>query len=258
MPSKPEQPELVRTRDGSDTLYSHRFNQHYHNPNGAVAESKHNFFETNELYQSLEQRDHITVLEVGFGTGLNLMLLLDAWLSADHKPEVKFVSMEAYPVDEQMAQSSNYQNFMPHAEAAKKVVDIFAGLQPGINKFALYPDFTAIIFYGFFEEFHSQNLQADYIFHDPFSPEVNNKLWTVDTFIKLKEYSSDSVILTTYSAASSAKAAMAVAGWKVATAPGALGKRELTVAALDENKLSAYKRVNEERLIERYKAGDFE
>ncbi len=40
---------LVETRDGSHTVYSPQFDQHYHNPNGAVAESRYVFFKQNGL-----------------------------------------------------------------------------------------------------------------------------------------------------------------------------------------------------------------
>ena len=51
--------------------------------------------------------------------------------------------------------------------------------------------------------------------------------------------------------------ALAKSGWFVAKAPGALGKREMTVASLEKKKISHLKRINEPRLIERYDRGDF-
>ena len=102
------------------------------------------------------------------------------------------------------------------------------------------------------------NHKIDFIFHDAFSPEANEELWTLDVFEKLASVSSSNAVLSTYCAASSARAAMAVAGWKIAKAPGALGKREMTVASLNGEKLEAFKRVNEKRLVERFQAGDFE
>ncbi|MFO7884188.1 MAG: MnmC family methyltransferase, partial [Desulfobacteraceae bacterium] len=70
--------------------------------------------------------------------------------------------------------------------------------------------------------------------------------------------SAKDAVLTTYSAATSARAAMAVAGWYIARAPGALGKREMTVASKNPDKLSHLKRVDEERLARRFHDGDFE
>lgn len=75
---------------------------------------------------------------------------------------------------------------------------------------------------------------------------------------KLKSLAKGEAILGTYCAASKARAAMAVAGWKLAKARGALGKREMTIASLSENNLTDFKRINEERLIERFNNGDFD
>jgi tRNA U34 5-methylaminomethyl-2-thiouridine-forming methyltransferase MnmC len=87
---------------------------------------------------------------------------------------------------------------------------------------------------------------------------VNEELWTVETFEKLITYANKNAVLSTYCAASKARASMAVAGWKLAKAQGALGKREMTIASLSEEKILRFKRVNEERLVQRFKSGDFD
>jgi hypothetical protein len=51
---------------------------------------------------------------------------------------------------------------------------------------------------------------------------------------------------------------MAAGGWFVARAPGALGKREMTLAAPTEARLAGYSRVDEERLVRRLRNGEFE
>lgn len=98
----------------------------------------------------------------------------------------------------------------------------------------------------------------DVVLHDPFSPESNPAGWTPELFKKIAAHSLPDVRLSTYSAASSARAAMAVAGWFVARYPGAPGKREMTEAFLSESPLQSLKKVNELRLAERWRAGDFE
>lgn len=250
-------PTIKITRDGSHTIYSRRFNQHYHNPNGAVAESKHNFFEVNGLYNALKAKPEITILEIGFGTGLNLLLLADHLLQHSLKTNVTYHTIEAWPVDPQTVTSFNFEEHLHHPEPAKILPHIFAGLKPGHNTVTVQPNIEAHIFYGLFDDFENKNLQADFIFHDAFSPEVNPELWTAATFEKLKSCSAPDVILTTYSAASKAKGAMAAAGWHLASAPGALGKREMTVASLNPKKLESFDSVDTERLARRYERGDF-
>jgi tRNA U34 5-methylaminomethyl-2-thiouridine-forming methyltransferase MnmC len=113
------------------------------------------------------------------------------------------------------------------------------------------------LFIGPFDQQPEPENSYQMILFDPFSPDVNPELWTREVFRKLADWSDPDVLLATYGAASSARAAMAAAGWKVARAPGALGKREMTLAALNPEMLSGWKRVNEDRLRERYESGEF-
>ena len=255
--SDTDEPELATTKDGSHTLYSHRFDQHYHNPNGAVAESRHNFFEVNGLYEALQTREKLTIFEVGFGTGLNLLLFLDTIEDLEMPITVHYYTVEAYPIDPKTAASFNFGEHLSNPEIADILPEIFNGLEKGLNHFEINERVEVTVFYGLFSKFPLEDLKADFIFHDAFSPEVNEELWTGDTFRKLKSLSSPEVVLTTYSSASKAKGAMAWAGWKLAKTRGALGKREMTVAALDEKQLEGMQRVNEERLKQRYEQRDF-
>lgn len=255
-----ESPGIRKTGDGSTTLYSSRFGQHYHNPNGAVAESRHIFFEHSGLLNALKKQKEMNILEVGFGTGLNLLLLLDYHLELESESVIHFYSVEAFPVDAETALKFEFGN-NPGLNNQKPLLNtIFKNLKPGINRFVLSDKVTLHLFHGFFDNFfdnvnHIKPIQ--FVFHDPFSPEVNPELWTPDVFKKIATVCSSTAVLSTYCAASSARAAMAVAGWNVARAKGALGKREMTVASLSEDKLSPFKRVNEKRLVKRFEQGDF-
>lgn len=252
-----KKPDIAKTKDGSHTLFSHRFNQHYHNPNGAIAESRHNFFEVNRLYKALKSQEELTILEVGFGTGLNLLLMLDALAEPDAKARIHYYTIEAWPIDAETARKFNFGEHISHPELTDYIITIFDRLQQGLNHFDLTTQLDATVFHGFFSDFPVNDLKANFIFHDAFSPEVNEELWTGETFQKLTRLSAPNVILTTYSAASKAKAAMAWAGWKLAKTEGALGKREMTVAALRDKQLKGLDRVNEERLAKRYEEDDF-
>ncbi len=249
--------ELKITGDGSHTLYSERFNQHYHNPNGAIAESLHVFFEANGLNEDLTQREEINILEIGFGTGLNMLLLADQYLASEANAKIRYHSIEGFPITGETASSLNYLQHLQHPDLGKQLPPIFNSLQKGTNRIEIIPRIEASIFYGLFENYQPGDLQFNFIFHDAFSPEVNPELWTGNVFKKLLQWSNPEAIFTTYCAASKAKGAMAWAGWKVAKAPGALCKREMTVASPSAGPLSHLKRVNEERLARRYAEGDF-
>lgn len=250
-------PSLRCTDDGSHTLYSNRFEQHYHNPGGAVAESRHLFFEQNGLRESLGRRDAIHILEIGLGTGLNLLLLMDYLLDTESTCRICYHTIEAWPIAPQTAGALNYGNYLNHTEPASKLPLLFKNLDRGFNYRRPLPEVDVHLFYGLFADYRPDDVAFDFIFHDAFSPRVNPELWTGTVFSSIHRWSTGRAVLSTYCAASAARGAMAWAGWNVARAPGALGKREMTLASPAEAPLLPFKRVNEERLARRYEAGDF-
>lgn len=254
------QPEIRNTRDGSTTLFSDRFGQHYHNPNGAVAESLHVFFETPGLIRDIQNRSALRLFETGFGTGLNL-LLFDLLLNACHYPhQAEFISVEAWPVSADTVSGFSFGAYDELTEKIPLLEELFSALTEGWNEVEISDRCNLKLYVGTIEQFFHEEVkirEVDYFLHDPFSPEVNPELWQADLFCELHKMAKPQAIISTYCAASSARAAMAVAGWFVAIAPGALGKREMTVASPDPGRLTPYKRVNEKRLAERYSRGDF-
>lgn len=255
-----DQPDHHITKDGSSTLYSKTYNQYYHNPNGSVSESKYVFFEVPGVPDALNKEEQVTIFEVGFGTGLNFFLLMDYYLSQNCSSKVEFYSIEAFPVSAQESENFNYGSFSEYRELDSLLKKVFTNLKEGMNTIRPLEDVdvTLNLFIGKFEDFEPNGINVDFFFQDAFSPEVNQELWTKSTFETLKSFAHPEAVLSTYCAATKARVAMAVAGWKIAKTRGALGKREMTIASLSEEKLSKFKRVNENRLIERFEKGEFD
>jgi tRNA U34 5-methylaminomethyl-2-thiouridine-forming methyltransferase MnmC len=249
--------KICLCQDGSHTLYSEKFHQHYHNPNGAISESRCVFFDTPGFREKLGNSDSYYIFEVGFGTGLNLLLLMEYLCKMDTSVNVFYQSVEAYPLKLDQAIKLNYPEKLELTNAAEILACIFRDLKPGNNTFKIKNNVHFSLFIGSFDELPEPEEKSDMIFFDPFSPDVNPELWTDKVFHKLASWSKPDALLCTYGASSAGRGAMASAGWKVARAPGALGKREMTLASLDPGQLLKWKRVNEERLSERYRNGDF-
>ncbi len=95
--------ELQLTADGSHTLFIPEMDEHYHSVNGAVQESCHVFIEAGLHHL---ERGEITILEIGFGTGLNAFLtLLDAEAC---QRKIHYCSIELYPLGTDVIESLNY------------------------------------------------------------------------------------------------------------------------------------------------------
>lgn len=243
---------IIPTKDGSHTVYSDDFGQHYHNPNGAVEESRIVFFEKTGLLEKLQNNEPVSILETGFGTGLNFLLLMDYAAKIKSQSRITMESVEAFPLSVEEAESLNYGLFTNLEISVPEILTrIFSDIKPGRNQFT-FQNIALILWIGTFESWEIKTNSADVFFHDPFSPEANPELWSPEVFEKLKNNGSLDAILATYCAASKARAAMAKSGWFVARSRGALGKREMTLASVNKDRLSDFKRVNEERLIERF------
>lgn len=253
--------QIKQTGDGSHTLISGRFNQPYHSLGGAVAESRIVYFESTGLNERLASSEpgHINIMEIGFGSGLNLVLLLDYLQQNNSNLTVNFCSAEAYPLMPEVAAKVDFGESLEYLGYHRILKTIFSGLKSGWNSIEISTNTELKLFRGLFSDLTNPgDLQFDYVMHDPFSPDSNPAGWTPDLFKNVAGWSSENAMLSTYSAATSARAAMAVGGWKIARAPGALGKREMTVASRNAEKLSHLKRVKEEKLIRRWENGEFD
>lgn len=252
-----EKPVPHITRDGSHTLYSSQYGQYYHNPNGAIRESLHIYFDMSGLSAYLVQNHPITVLETGFGTGLNFLLLLDQREKAGHTAPVIFQSVDIRPPAAGTVSGLNYPELLGRPGYREMLTSVFRQLKPGSNNTFSFGDVSLRVFYGAFGDFDPAPVRADFVFHDPFSPSANPEMWTSDVFGRLAGWSAPEAVLATYASASSARAAMAHAGWLVARCPGVLGKREMTLASREPGRLAGRRRVNEERLAKRYEEGEW-
>lgn len=250
--------QIKKTGDGSTTLISKQFNQPFHSLNGAVAESRYVYFKTSGLAENLYSGGDLSILEIGFGSGMNLVLLMDYLEKSQADVSVTFTTVEAYPIEPALVSEIDFGEELRYLEYRSLLQRIFSTLSPGWNRHQITPDIKLNLFVGMFDEpDYPEDAEFDYILHDPFSPDSNPAGWTAELFKTIADHSISNAMLTTYSAATSARAAMAVAGWNIARAPGALGKREMTVGSLNPEKLSHLKRVNEKRLIERHESGEF-
>jgi tRNA U34 5-methylaminomethyl-2-thiouridine-forming methyltransferase MnmC len=211
------------TDDHSHTLYSERFKATYHSIRGAISESKHVFIQNglqyvHEKYQAKE----ISILEVGFGTGLNAFM---TYLYAkENALEINYQSVEAYPVPLEESSQLNYTSQFSeqekivfnqmHQQEWNRVGEIS-------NKFSLTKHLSLL------EEFNIQK-QFDVIYFDAFSPSEQPEIWTETIFKKMYDLLYTNGVLVTYCAQGQMKRNMKQAGFKVKALPGFGSKREMT------------------------------
>src|SRR5690606_19891868 len=99
--------EFVVTSDGSKTLYHPGVGEHYHSRHGAVQESRHVFLGMGlQYFIAKTGADTVSVLEVGFGTGLNFLLSADHSLT--HQISLSYTGIEAFPLPPDVIAQTGY------------------------------------------------------------------------------------------------------------------------------------------------------
>ncbi|MEW7281065.1 tRNA (5-methylaminomethyl-2-thiouridine)(34)-methyltransferase MnmD [Aquimarina sp. 2201CG1-2-11] len=215
--------EIIVTNDGSKTIHLPDINEQYHSKHGAINEAKHVFIDYG-LQHILAKNKHksLTILEIGFGTGLNgFITLLE---SEKMEIPIGYTGVEAYPVTLDEARLMNY----PQTLNAMDKKAIFDKLHQSEWEHAteIVKDFVLIKRKQLFEDITDQNC-FDLIYFDAFGARVQPDLWTVDIFRKMYEAIRLGGVLVTYAAKGSVRRAMQEVGFEVERLPGPPGKREM-------------------------------
>lgn len=210
--------ELQMTADGSHTLFIPEMDEHYHSVNGAVQESRHVFLEAGLHHQ---RKQHISVLEIGFGTGLNAFLtLLDAEAT---RRFVHYYSFELYPLD---------ASFVEHLNYGKLISPEHAGYFPALHA-AAWNEPVNITDHFILHKIQGDSNRSelpkeiDLVYFDAFAPDKQPEMWNQDIFNKLFASMNEGGILTTYCAKGVVRRILKEAGYTVERIPGPPGKREM-------------------------------
>jgi tRNA U34 5-methylaminomethyl-2-thiouridine-forming methyltransferase MnmC len=219
----PEDRKLVLTGDGSTTIYHADLDQHYHSIHGAMQESQHvfmkmGFFPVKEVGD--ERVEKISILEIGFGTGLNAFLVLLECLR-DVSVKCSYTSLEAFPLQAESIAELNYageneKHFFQNLHAAEWNKEI-----------SITPNFTLHKIQSKLEDFTPVENSCDLIFFDAFSPEAQPELWTAKIFKTLYAGMKSNGILVTYCAKGQVRRNLIAAGFSVERLEGPPGKREM-------------------------------
>jgi len=210
---------IVSTEDGSSSIYVEGLNEHYHSTHGAVQESMHVFI---KYGLELCEKKSISILEIGFGTGLNA--LLTAILAKEKNLNVQFHTLEKYPLQSQEYLLLNYgeefkeENLFLNIHKCEWECDI------EISREFTFKKINVDL------EFWNPSNKYDVIYFDAFAPDKQPNLWTETIFKKLYDCLNEVGILSTYCAKGQVKRNLKAAGFVVEPKPGPIGKREITVA----------------------------
>ena len=208
--------EIMITSDGSTTIHLPDWNEQYHSKNGSINETYHVF-----INSGLKQvnSDKVSILEIGFGTGLNCFI---TYLEA--KKEIDYVGVEAYPVSAKEVEKLNFISVLK-SEKDSAIFDEMHAVSWD-RKHQITNSFSLLKRKQFFEDIEDKEA-FHLIYFDAFGARVQPELWTETIFTKMYTALKEEGVLVTYSAKGSVRRAMQAVGFIVERLPGPPGKREM-------------------------------
>ena len=216
--------EIIVTSDGSKTIFLPEWNENYHSHHGALQEAKHVFLK-NGLDDYIDQKE-ISILEIGFGTGLNAILTCQKATTSNLA--IHYTALEAYPVSAAELKALDYESLLDD-EVARSQYQLIHNVEWN-QKNIISENFSINKIQNKLEDCSFDENQFDIIYFDAFGPRVQGELWSLDIFKKLYASLKTNGLLVTYCAQGQVKRDLKSAGFVVECVPGPPGKREMTKA----------------------------
>lgn len=204
--------ELVQTEDGSFTFFIPEANETYHSIHGADQEASHVFI---QYGLKASPNANVKILEVGMGTGLNVLL---TFLQKDQP--VHYVSLEPFPIERDKLDTW-IASRVADVDLIRQIHDSPWGLDTELSKAFLFRKEQLGIM-----DFHSEE-KFNVIYFDAFGPQVEPELWTLEVMQRCYELLEPGGIWVSYCAKGQVRRNLQEVGFNVERLTGPPGKREM-------------------------------
>ena len=215
--------------DAEGTPFSPAYGDVYHSAESGPGQAQHVFVGGNDLPRRWAQARVFTILETGFGLGLNFLATWRQWRADPARCErLHFVSIEKHPF-ERGALVALHRRYGEFAPLAGQLQDAWPPLVAGMHRLHFEDErLTLTLAFGDVAELAPQlRLSADAIYLDGFAPRLNQEMWSPRLLQRLARLARPGTTVATYSSAAAVRQGLEAAGFAVEKCPGFGRKREM-------------------------------
>jgi tRNA 5-methylaminomethyl-2-thiouridine biosynthesis bifunctional protein len=223
--------QFANLKWNNEEPYSLDFCDVYYSSDDGLAETEYVFIKHNQLverFSSLHAAT-FTIIETGFGTGLNFFCASQQFLQ--HAPSdafLRFISIERFPLkaEELIKASSHWPVF---GELVTQLYTPYATLKDGLNSFNICQNRIQLeLWIGDVSEcLPNINTPTDAWFLDGFAPAKNGDMWSDHLFIEMARLSISNTTFATFTSAGQVRRQLEAVGFNVSKAIGFGKKREM-------------------------------
>ncbi len=227
------------------TPMSEQFEDIYFSNQSGLEEARHVFLHGNHFPERFSTHPFKTcvIAETGFGTGLNFLVLWQAFVQFKlANPQattqrLHFISFEKYPLTKQdlITAHSCWPELAP---LSKRLCEYWPQPLAGNHRILLENGaITLDLWFGDVNEQISQlnfslNNQIDAWFLDGFAPSKNPLMWSEQLFTTMAKFSKNNATFSTFTVAGFVKRGLQQAGFAIHKAKGFGQKREMLIGSL--------------------------
>jgi len=220
------------TFDAAGTPRADGYDDVYHSADGGPGQSRHVFLEGNGLPRRWRGRRSFTIVETGFGLGLNFLATWEALRADAYAPRcLHYVSVEQHPLSR--ADLSNVHARWPQfAPIAAELHRQWPPLVRGFHRLAFDGGRISLtLLFGDAAELLTElDARADALFLDGFSPEKNPQMWSEPVLRDLARLCAPGTTAATWTVAGLVRERLIQAGFRIDKRPGYGRKREMLSA----------------------------
>ena len=209
------------------TPYSPRFLDRYHSEDGGLDQARQVFLGGCGLPAAWADAAQWRILETGFGFGLNFLTTWAAWKADPQRPRIlHFVSVEAFPVSCDDLLRSLPADSQLHA-LGQQLAAQWWGLLPGVHRLSFEDGqvLLTLLIGDAQTMLRKQQLTADSIYLDGFSPQLNPELWDESAMKNVARHCRRGTRLATWCVAGTVRQALKSQGFEVQKVAGIPPKR---------------------------------
>lgn len=214
--------------------YSPAYGDVYHSAGGGYGQACHVFLAGNDLPRRWRGRPAFSILETGFGLGLNFLATWAAWRDDPQRPgRLHFFSLEKHPFPAGDL-AVLHAGWPQLADLSRQLRDRWPVLVPGFHRLHFEGGrVTLTLALGDARDTLPQiEGRFDAFYLDGFAPARNPELWAPELLSMAAALGAEDATAATWSVAGPVRSALMQAGFAVEKRPGYAGKRQMLTARL--------------------------